>query len=320
MPQLPRRWRHVRQDLRLGRALLRTASPLRAFLQTTGTDVLLTLGISSYAPFALLASRDCPVVVSLQGGEPNGRFAAHPRVFRQLLSRASGIVACASSLAREATQLAPRVEGKLSVIPNGVDVSVFGTGPVFAYDRPYVLAAGRFTHQKGFDVLLDAVAQLEVVRRGNVHLLFAGDGAHGTALAGQAETLGIRDAVRFLGPLDAPRLASLYRGARVVAVPSRWEGLPLVCLEAMASGRPVVASRVDGIPDAVLDGETGFLVPSSDSTALAEALASLIGDSTRADRLGAAGMERARKQFAWPIVAGRYLTLLDRAGLDRPSS
>src|SRR5206468_318440 len=83
---------------------------------------------------------------------------------------------------------------------------------------------------------------------------------------------------------------------RLVACPSRWEGLPLVCLEAMASGRAVVASRVDGIPDAVGDGETGLLVPPEDPVALAGALRALLEDGARRERLGARGRAPTRAQ------------------------
>jgi glycosyltransferase involved in cell wall biosynthesis len=311
--QLPRRWRHASRTARLGMTLLRVAPRLRGFLRDSHADVLLVLGISTYAPLALLASRWCPVVVSLQGGEPNGRFAAHPRVFRHLLRRASGIAACAASLANEAERLAAGVTAKMTVIPNGVDVSLFAAGPTYEHERPYVLAAGRFTRQKGFDVLLEAAARLEAVRRGDLHVLIAGDGMEGGRLARQVRALGLHEAIHFLGPVESPRLASLYRGARIVAIPSRWEGLPLVCLEAMATARPVVASRVDGIPDAVVDGETGLLVPSDDAAALAHALETLLADPTRSDRLGASGMARVRAEFSWPIVAERYLALLDRA-------
>jgi glycosyltransferase involved in cell wall biosynthesis len=312
MHQLPRRWRHLAKQARLGALLLRSMPELRRFLEGVRTDVVLTLAISTFAPIGIIASRWFPVLVSLQGGEPDGAFAAHPRIFRRLLQRASGITACASSLRTQAIGLAPATASKIEVIPNGVDVSFFAAQPAFAYDRPYLLAAGRFTPQKGFDVLLRAAARIPSIRSGRVHLLVAGDGGEADALRRQVDRLDLACGVRFLGAVDAQRLASLYRGARGIAVPSRWEGLPLVCLEAMASGRPVVASRVDGIPDAVIDQETGFLVDPNDAPALADALETLLHDPARGDRLGASGETRARARFAWQTIAGRYLSLLER--------
>ena len=316
MHQLPRRWRHLRRQARLGATLLRTLPQLRRFLvEEVHADVLLVLAISTFAPLALAASRWLPVVVSLQGGEPDGRFAAHPRLFRWLLSRAAAVTACAASLASDAERLCTGIDGRLVVIPNGVDVETFGGGTAGAQAEPYVLAAGRFTRQKGFDVLVEAVATLAAVRSGRVHVLLAGDGAEEATLRRRVEHLGLAEGVRFLGPVDQEDLRALYRGARVVAVPSRWEGLPLVCLEAMASGRAVVATRVDGIPDAVVDGETGLLVPPDDPVALARALEALLDDRAQADRLGTAGARRVREQFAWPIVSRRYAAVLERAVL-----
>jgi glycosyltransferase involved in cell wall biosynthesis len=313
MHQLPRRWRHLARQGRLLATLARTLPRLRTFLRQVDADVLLVLGISTYAPLALAASRWLPVVVSLQGGEPDGRFAAHPRLFRALLARAAGVTACATSLAREAQTLEPRVGAVLEVVPNGVEPARFAAASPHQHPRPYLLAAGRFTRQKGFDVLLAAAARLDGIRGGGTDLLLAGDGGEDASLQRQAGDLGLERRVIFLGAVDAEGMASLYRGARVVAVPSRWEGLPLVCLEAMASGRPVVASAVDGIPDAVSDRETGLLVPPDDPQALATALDALLADPGWAERLGAAGARRAADFFAWPGIARQYLSVFARA-------
>jgi len=308
--QQPRTWRHVARQLRFATELAAARSRLRPFLREVGADVLLSLGISTFASTTLVASHMVPVVVSLQGGEPDGRFASHPRLFRRLLRRANGVAACAHSLARQARLLEPSVEGRLRVIPNGVDPGPFAGAPAHRHERPYVFAAGRLTRQKGFDVLLDAVARVDAVRRGDVDVLVAGDGPEQRSLDAGVRARGLEARVGWLGSVDAAAIASLHRGAALVAVPSRWEGLPLVCLEAMASGRAVVASNVDGIPDAVVDGETGLLVPPDDAAALATALDTLLRDAPRRDALGAAGQARVRTAFAWPLVARRYLDLL----------
>jgi glycosyltransferase involved in cell wall biosynthesis len=265
----------------------------------------------------LAAARRLPVVVSLQGGEPDGCFAAHPRVFRALLNRAAAVTACATSLLGQARQLAPAAGPRLTVVPNGVDVDRFASGASHRHPRPYLLAAGRFTRQKGFDVLLEAAAQMQAVRSAHVDVLIAGDGAEEDRLRRLVEQHRLATNVHFLGAVDAERMATLYRGALAVVVPSRWEGLPLVCLEAMASGRPVVASAVDGIPDAVLDGQSGLLVPPDDASALADALERLVDDPALADRFGAAGAQRAREIFAWPGIAARYLAVFARAAASR---
>ncbi len=92
---------------------------------------------------------------------------------------------------------------------------------------------------------------------------------------------------------------SLFRGCTLFVLPSRQEPQGIVSLEAMACAKPVVASRVGGVPEIVLDGETGLLVPGEDASALSSALETLLADPARAQKLGAAGRERALSQFTW---------------------
>jgi glycosyltransferase involved in cell wall biosynthesis len=204
--------------------------------------------------------------------------------------------------------LVPELAPHLEVIPNGVHPERYASGPVFAHPRPYIVAVGRLVPQKGFDVLIDAFAQLGVGLE--VDLIIVGDGPDRESLIRGRAARGVDDRVHLLGARGAHEVAALLRGALLAVCPSRWEGLPVVCLEAMASARAVVATNVDGIPDAVVDGETGILVPPQNPRALAGVLSSLLADATTRERLGAAGRCRVREYFTWPTVASRYLGVL----------
>jgi glycogen(starch) synthase len=307
--QLPRRALHLRRQLRFLAQLPGTVSGLRRAVAKARSDVVLTLAITSYAPYAIGLASVAPVVLSLEGGEPSGRFTANPRVLRWALRRATRVTACARSLAGAARALAPDIAPRLTFIPNGVDPRRFTDAPAYAHPRQYVVAVGRLVPQKGFDVLIEAFARLPP----SVDLLIAGEGPERARLEALRERLALGDRVRLLGTMDSPSIASLYRGALLVACPSRWEGLPLVCLEAMASGRAVVASDVDGIPDAVLEDETGLLVPPEDPEALAAGLASLIHDSARRTRLGDHGRQRVCAELTWSSAARSYLSVLSDA-------
>jgi glycosyltransferase involved in cell wall biosynthesis len=107
--------------------------------------------------------------------------------------------------------------------------------------------------------------------------------------------------------LPHPELERLYARAAVVACPSRREGFGVACAEAMAHGRPVVASAVGGLLDLVMDGETGLLVPPRDPAALRAALERLLGDRELRLRLGAAGRERVRERFSWEAATDATL-------------
>jgi len=149
--------------------------------------------------------------------------------------------------------------------------------------RPLWVCAGRLEEQKGQDVLLDALA--EVRRRGLEFVaVLAGDGSLRPALEQRARTLGLEANVRFAGQVED--LGPLLGAADVVALPSRWEGMPLVLLEALARGRPVVASAVGGVPEVVTDGEHARLVPPGDVAALATALETFHRHPDEALRMG----------------------------------
>jgi glycosyltransferase involved in cell wall biosynthesis len=116
-----------------------------------------------------------------------------------------------------------------------------------------------------------------------------------------------------LGFVPHHELAPLYERAAVVAVPSHREGFGVACAEAMAHGRPVVASAVGGLLDLVVDGETGLLVPPRDVAALRAALERLLGDANLRRRLGDAGRERVREHFSWAPVTDRTVEAYEDA-------
>jgi glycosyltransferase involved in cell wall biosynthesis len=214
-----------------------------------------------------------------------------PRLFRPILHRARAIVAASSWLADEARALGARA---VEVIPSGVDVPE-ETAP--EDEPPRVLYVGRLSAEKGIRELLDATDGLDV--------RIVGDGPLRELVPG----------ARGFVPHD--RLAVEYGRAAVVVCPSHREGFGVVCAEAMAHGRPVVASAVGGLLDLVVDGETGLLVPPRDVAALRAAIERLLGDPDLRRRLGAAARERIRERFSWDAVTGATVDLYERAVADR---
>ena len=185
-----------------------------------------------------------------------------------------------------AAALLPNVTGGVEVAPEPVP----GTGG----ERGALLFVGRLRIRKGVEVLLHALARL----RERPPLWIAGDGEHREALERLARDLGLGESdVRFLGRASAGQVRELLGRAAVLVVPSIYEGMPLVVLEAMAAGRSVVASRVSGIPEVVLDGGTGWLVPPEDPEALASALAHALADPLEAARRGEAGRRRLEECY-----------------------
>jgi glycosyltransferase involved in cell wall biosynthesis len=157
-----------------------------------------------------------------------------------------------------------------------------------------LLCVGRLIPVKGHLVLLRALARARS-RVPGIVLDVAGHGPLEPALRGYARELGLSEAVRFLGFVSPVQTA--IESAAVVVVPSLGEGFGMVALEAMERARPVVASDVGGLPEIVVDGETGLVVPAGDAEALAEAIVALAGDPARAAALGEAGRARALESF-----------------------
>jgi glycosyltransferase involved in cell wall biosynthesis len=227
-----------------------------------------------------------PFVVQLWGTDVELARRARP-LARRVLRRARLVICASNALADSAHALGAR---EVRVIPSGVEVPERVGDEA---DPPQVLFAGRLSQEKGI---------LELVEAANgMPLVVAGDGP-------------LRDRVPgALGFVPHHALGPLYEQAAVVAVPSHREGFGVVCAEAMAYGRPVVAGAVGGLLDLVADGETGLLVPPRDVPALRGALEQLLGDTGLRRRMGDAARERVRAHFAWPAVTDATLAAYEEA-------
>lgn len=163
----------------------------------------------------------------------------------------------------------------------------------------------RLEPPKGVHDLIRSVGELK--RRGlNVRLEIAGDGSQRSHLSRLAADLGLQQEVRFWGFLPPAERNEMLQRINVFVLPSYQEPFGLVCAEAMAAGRAVVATRVGGVPEIVVDGETGLLVPPGDWRALAEAIAKLVHDPETCRRMGEAGRRRYEAMFSVEKMAARY--------------
>ena len=176
-------------------------------------------------------------------------------------------------------------------------------------DSLLVGTACRLTEQKGLVYGLDAFARI-APQFPTVHLAMTGDGPLRAELEARAAQPDLAGRVHFLG--WRTEMAPIYAALDVFLMPSLWEGFGLVLLEAMAQGVPVVGSAVSAIPEVVIDGETGLLVPPRDPVALAEALAVLLADPARRAAMGAAGRARLEAEFSPARMVGATAALYDR--------
>jgi glycosyltransferase involved in cell wall biosynthesis len=236
-------------------------------------------------------------------------------------------VVAVSEEVRQAENLRSRTESsKIITIPNSVPFQVFDNVNQSKVSRlrrnwdfdngiPVIGTVGRFVEPKGYPHLLDAMVRIQA-HLPDVKVLLVGDGVLRRPMEEKAEALGLSDAVIFTGiRRDVPEILALLD---VFVLPSLWEGLPIALLEAMAAGLPVVATRVGGVPEVVVDGVTGLLVPPRDPEALSEAILTLLQDPDLRQKMGQAGQDRVREYFSVERMVKRtenlYASLLKEKG------
>ncbi|HEY2291541.1 MAG TPA: glycosyltransferase [Thermoanaerobaculia bacterium] len=260
-----------------------------------------------------------PFAIGLHGSDVFLAEKPGVRLFaRWALGRARLLTGCSPELVERVRALG-FPEERSRVIPYGVDVEAFTPAP----DRrplwrerlgipdaaPLLLGVGRMATKKGFQVLMEILPAL-LGESPELRVVLAGGGDLLDRFRAAARPWG--DRVHLPGPVLRDTLPDLYRAADLFVLPAvhdrkgNVDGLPNVILEAMASGLPVVASGISGIPLAVEDGRTGRLVPERDPQALLAALRELLADPARRRGMGERGRRKAEAELTWDVVAGRY--------------
>jgi glycosyltransferase involved in cell wall biosynthesis len=272
---------------------------------------------------AALVSRltGTPLVVSLPGSDVfmAGRNSSFGWMARVAFERAALLTANSADLRDEAVRLGAD-SGKFALIIYGVDPQALrpdseGVAELRSRlgldDAVVILGVGRFVHKKGFDVLIRAMPEL-TARFPQARVVLVGDGDLRQEWAALARQLGVAERVLFTGIVPRDRINVYYNMADIFAMPSvvrPADGLNVCVVEALACGRPVVASDVAGNPLVIRDGENGYLVPQNDPAALAEALGRLVADGELRRQMGQRARQVAVEEFSWPAIARRYLEI-----------
>jgi glycosyltransferase involved in cell wall biosynthesis len=275
--------------------LLRNAHPTIANTVLSKSNVL---GV-----IAAALARVPIIVASVRNNRPPPRWA-HALWERLVFKLCDCVTVVSSSIGRLVVQEMSVPEHKVRLVVNGIDAGipkriVAHTDLPFALPQPegYLVATvGRLHPQKGHRYLLEA-AQRVVRIMPDAHFLIVGDGCLDGQLRERARRLGMADQVTFTGRLPHEVTLKIVSEVDLFVLPSLYEGMPNALLEAMALGRPVVASAVDGCMDVIVDGESGLLIPPSDIDSLAEAMIRLLRDDALRERLGRAARTRVESEF-----------------------
>ena len=319
----------IREDTSVLLPTPRVARRAAAIAREHGCD---TAWFGAAAPLALLADglrRRAGItwaVAQTHGHEVGWAALPGGRAALKRIARGVDVVTYLSEYQR--VRLAPLMQGRTTMrhLAPGVDVEKFrsdvdGTAVRDRYglgERPVVVCVSRLVPRKGQDTLIRAFP--DVVRQvPDAMLLIVSGGPYRDKLKALARDSGVGEHIVFTGSVPYDELPTYYAAGDVYAMPCRTrgrvldvEGLGIVYLEASASGKPVVAGDSGGAPDAVLDGETGYVVGGRDVTTLAKRLVELLDDRALAAGMGAAGRAWAEAEWRWDLQAARMSELLER--------
>ncbi len=265
---------------------------------------ILTIHISNKLGFPVILTNHTYI-----GGFTSPIFSVFPSkllfFLRSILSRADHII----SVSRSAHLFIKNIVGSNfngSIIPNGVNVERFSFSPYFP-ENPILLFVGRLVYRKGVHILLKAFSNV-VKRFPNAKLLIVGDGYLSLPLQLMAKKILPNDNFTFLGQVSDEELTRIYQSVSLVIVPSIMsESFGMVALEAMASGRPVVASSVGGLSEIVIDGVTGFLVDPADPVMLSNRISTLLEDYSLLKRMGFNARRLVEEKYSWNIIYNMVL-------------
>jgi glycosyltransferase involved in cell wall biosynthesis len=269
------------------------------------------------------ATLSIPVIATSQGGDlhPSGRYR-NRWIPRRRMAWALRLVDAATSVNEENRQVIDDLAGgqaRSFMIPNGADLTTAAAAsadppPALAHlaGEPFVLTLGRLHRYKGLDVLLAALGVLRSRGVALPRVVIAGDGTARAELEATVASLGLGDRVCFTGMVVGEPKAWLLANCLFLAQPSRNEGSPLTILEAMAAGKPILGSDIDGIRKLVTPGMHGLLAPPESAELLADALARMLSDGPALHAMAVAAKARATEQ-SWANIARQYIDLYQQA-------
>jgi glycogen(starch) synthase len=283
-----------------------------AHLKQTFLPDLVHIGfLGASVAFHLQTTDTCPspMLVSTDSSFPDkdlGRDSLAGRVLRQ----ANWVTCVSAARLAEARDLVPEISNRSSFVYNGRETPSVCLQPL-SFEAPRLLCLGRLDRIKGFDIALRAF--VSVLRCfPNARLVIAGDGPERAELERKVVELGLQTGVDFRGWVQPDKVPALINSATIVLIPSRNEGLPNVAKEAALMARPIVAANVGGLPEAVVNEETGLLVGKEDSEALAKAITLLLDHPEMAAMMGRAGRSRAQRLFSLEGYIAAYDSLYRR--------
>jgi glycogen(starch) synthase len=282
-------------------------------------DAVFINGISPSTFFHLVTNgvQPSPVIVRVNQEVLCGEKRGDATITGKVLSAADWVACVSTPLLAQVHRLVPEISRRSSVIRNGLEYPEVTPKPL-PFETPMLLCLGRLVRQKGFDLALAAFASI-CDRFPKVRLVVAGEGPERASLQREIVALGLANRVEFTGWVAPGDIFNLINTATVMLMPSRLEGLPSVGLQAGIMARPIIATRIGGLPEVVVDRKTGLLVAPEDSAELSKAIVYLLEHPEVAVRMGEAGRQRVMNLFSWETCVIEYERLCQQLTRQKTS-
>jgi glycosyltransferase involved in cell wall biosynthesis len=297
-------WKALRtSDLQGLVSIRRAVSALKRQLRPDITH--LHFGATSYIHLQTRAAAYTPTLTTVHALAQSS--LTDSSLLRGVVHASHAVNAVSAAGYRLLSRAFPEAVDRLSFVYYGLGPSAGSAIELMAprFDEPVILCLGRLAPQKGFDLALRAFAQVEkAVPR--ARLMIVGEGVEESALKQLASTLGIAEKVDFTGPVPPEDVYTVINKATMMLLPSRFEGLPLVALQAARMQRPIITSAVDGLPELVVDQDSGLVLQDNNERELATAIQSLIQNPQKAIGMGKALAHRFAERFGFDQCVSRY--------------
>jgi len=272
-------------------------------------DLIHLNGVSASTLFHLQTadSQTTPVLVRMNQEIHSQEGAGTNTLMYKVLKNAAWVTSVSQEVHHQACKWIPDIRSRSSMIYTGVQKPTRSPSPL-PFHPPVLVCLGRLVQQKGFDLALTALASIRH-RFPNIRMVIAGDGPERQQLQQQVAELDLEKLVEFRGWVEPSKVFELLNSASLVIIPSRHEGLPQVAIQAAMMARPIVGTRVSGIPEVVQHHETGLLIEKGDIHGLTEAICYLLQHHDASTQMGQMARTRAMQIFDWEKCMANYESL-----------
>lgn len=297
-------------DMMAGRFQTAAIKSIDKLIRELKPDLIHTHGTRAAFFTARIKTRPerIPFIYTVHGLSYNKNSGLWVRVFnrqieRYICNKADRIISVSPIDGKEMVENEIAASKKLTIIQNGIDLNRFLKLKTGRKSRKVIGCVARLTEQKGIKYIIEALCALKYIYNSEARAIIVGDGTLKNKLQVLAEKYGVNDRIEWIGAVDNP--LEYYKKFDVFVLSSLWEGLPLVLIEAMACGLPVISTDTSGGLDIIKNHKNGLLIPRGSGNALAEAILELSAKPAMAEKLAAKGREEAVKKYSLQLFLSR---------------